>query len=82
MPAFMVIAHRGASAYAPENTLAAFDLALRSGVRRGGEHGRADAAGGAGGGGWDDGELARVGGRGDFNAESAEDAEKNVERKT
>jgi glycerophosphoryl diester phosphodiesterase len=25
---FMVIAHRGASSYAPENTLAAFDLAL------------------------------------------------------
>lgn len=32
-PAFMVIAHRGASSYAPENTLAAFDLALRMGVR-------------------------------------------------
>jgi glycerophosphoryl diester phosphodiesterase len=30
--AFMVIAHRGASSYAPENTLAAFDLALRMGV--------------------------------------------------
>ena len=30
---FMVIAHRGASSYAPENTLAAFDLALRMGVR-------------------------------------------------
>ena len=30
---FMVIAHRGASAYAPENTLAAFDLAIRMGVR-------------------------------------------------
>jgi glycerophosphoryl diester phosphodiesterase len=29
----MVIAHRGASSYAPENTLAAFDLALRMGVR-------------------------------------------------
>ena len=29
----MVIAHRGASAYAPENTLAAFDLALRMGAR-------------------------------------------------
>ena len=28
----MVIAHRGASAYAPENTLAAFDLALRMGA--------------------------------------------------
>jgi glycerophosphoryl diester phosphodiesterase len=27
-PAFMAIAHRGASSYAPENTLAAFDLAL------------------------------------------------------
>jgi glycerophosphoryl diester phosphodiesterase len=33
MPDFMVIAHRGASSYAPENTLAAFDLALRMGVR-------------------------------------------------
>ncbi len=32
-PPFMLIAHRGASAYAPENTLAAFDLALRMGVR-------------------------------------------------
>jgi glycerophosphoryl diester phosphodiesterase len=32
-PAFMVIAHRGASSYAPENTLAAFDLALRMGAR-------------------------------------------------
>ena len=32
-PAFMVIAHRGASSYAPENTLAAFDLALQMGVR-------------------------------------------------
>ena len=30
---FMVIAHRGASSYAPENTFAAFDLALRMGVR-------------------------------------------------
>lgn len=30
---FMVIAHRGASSYAPENTLAAFDLALRLGAR-------------------------------------------------
>jgi glycerophosphoryl diester phosphodiesterase len=30
---FMVIAHRGASSYAPENTLAAFDLALRMGAR-------------------------------------------------
>jgi glycerophosphoryl diester phosphodiesterase len=29
---FRIIAHRGASAYAPENTLAAFDLALRMGV--------------------------------------------------
>jgi len=29
----MVIAHRGASSYAPENTLAAFDLALAMGVR-------------------------------------------------
>jgi glycerophosphoryl diester phosphodiesterase len=32
-PAFMVIAHRGASSYAPENTMAAFDLALQMGVR-------------------------------------------------
>jgi glycerophosphoryl diester phosphodiesterase len=32
-PDFMVIAHRGASSYAPENTLAAFDLALQMGVR-------------------------------------------------
>jgi glycerophosphoryl diester phosphodiesterase len=30
---FMVIAHRGASAYAPENTVAAFDLALQMGCR-------------------------------------------------
>src|ERR687892_959924 len=30
---FMVIAHRGASAYAPENSLAAFDLALHMGCR-------------------------------------------------
>ena len=29
----LVIAHRGASSYAPENTLAAFDLALAMGVR-------------------------------------------------
>ena len=29
----LVIAHRGASSYAPENTLAAFDLALQMGVR-------------------------------------------------
>jgi glycerophosphoryl diester phosphodiesterase len=29
----MVIAHRGASSYAPENTLAAFDLAIRLGAR-------------------------------------------------
>ena len=27
-----VIAHRGASSYAPENTFAAFDLAIRMGV--------------------------------------------------
>jgi glycerophosphoryl diester phosphodiesterase len=34
MPAidFMCIAHRGASSYAPENTLAAFDLALAMGI--------------------------------------------------
>src|SRR5213593_2718322 len=31
-PDFMVIAHRGASSYAPENTLAAFDLAIEMGV--------------------------------------------------
>jgi len=31
-PDFMVIAHRGASSYAPENTLAAFDLAIQMGV--------------------------------------------------
>lgn len=30
---FMVIAHRGASSYAPENTFAAFDLAIQMGVR-------------------------------------------------
>ena len=30
---FMVIAHRGASSYAPENTLAAFDVALHLGCR-------------------------------------------------
>ena len=29
---FRIIAHRGASAYAPENTRAAFDLALQMGV--------------------------------------------------
>ena len=29
---FKVIAHRGASSYAPENTIAAFDLAVRIGV--------------------------------------------------
>jgi glycerophosphoryl diester phosphodiesterase len=31
-PAFMVIAHRGASSYAPENTFAAFELAIRMGA--------------------------------------------------
>jgi len=31
-PGCMVIAHRGASAYAPENTLAAFDLAIQMGA--------------------------------------------------
>jgi glycerophosphoryl diester phosphodiesterase len=31
-PGFMVIAHRGASSYAPENTLGAFDLAIQMGV--------------------------------------------------
>ena len=30
---FLVIAHRGASSYGPENTLAAFDLALQMGAR-------------------------------------------------
>jgi len=30
---FLVIAHRGASSYAPENTSAAFDLALQMGAR-------------------------------------------------
>lgn len=30
---FLAIAHRGASSYAPENMIAAFDLALRMGVR-------------------------------------------------
>ncbi len=30
---FMAIAHRGASSYAPENTFAAFDLAVRMGAR-------------------------------------------------
>ena len=29
---FIIIAHRGASAYAPEHTLAAYDLAVRSGA--------------------------------------------------
>jgi glycerophosphoryl diester phosphodiesterase len=32
-PSFRIIAHRGASAYAPENTLPAFELAERMGVR-------------------------------------------------
>lgn len=32
MLVFLVILHRGASAYAPENTLAAFDLAVQLGV--------------------------------------------------
>ena len=30
---FLIIAHRGASSYAPENTMAAFDLALQMGAR-------------------------------------------------
>ena len=30
---FLIIAHRGASSYAPENTIAAFDLALQLGAR-------------------------------------------------
>src|SRR5215510_15456321 len=29
---FLIIAHRGASSYAPENTIAAFDLALQMGA--------------------------------------------------
>ena len=33
MKPFMAIAHRGASSYAPENTFAAFDLALELGAR-------------------------------------------------
>ena len=33
VPVLMVIAHRGASSYAPENTFAAFDLALQMGIR-------------------------------------------------
>ena len=32
-PGFMAIAHRGASSYAPENTCAAFDLAIAMGAR-------------------------------------------------
>lgn len=32
-PTFRIIAHRGASAYAPENTLAAFELAQKMGIR-------------------------------------------------
>src|SRR5713101_436625 len=32
MPHTAVIAHRGASAYAPENTMPAFDLAVRQGA--------------------------------------------------
>ena len=32
LPSPMIFAHRGASAYAPENTLAAFELALRQGA--------------------------------------------------
>lgn len=31
-PSFRIVAHRGASAYAPENTAAAFEVALRLGV--------------------------------------------------
>ena len=31
-PSPVIFAHRGASAYAPENTLAAFELAVRQGV--------------------------------------------------
>lgn len=33
MLVFLIIAHRGVSSYAPENTLAAFDLALQMGVQ-------------------------------------------------
>jgi len=33
LPSCVVIGHRGASSYAPENTMAAFDLALQMGVR-------------------------------------------------
>jgi glycerophosphoryl diester phosphodiesterase len=29
---FLIIAHRGASSYAPENTMAAFDLAIQMGA--------------------------------------------------
>src|SRR5499426_3361358 len=32
LPDFLIIAHRGASSYAPENTMAAFDLALQMGA--------------------------------------------------
>ena len=32
-PAFRIIAHRGASAYAPENSMAAFALAQKMGIR-------------------------------------------------
>src|SRR5882672_6085900 len=32
-PGFMAIAHRGASSYAPENTFAAFDVAIAMGAR-------------------------------------------------
>src|SRR5262247_3042575 len=32
LPDFLIIAHRGASSYAPENTIAAFDLALQMGA--------------------------------------------------
>ncbi|MGZ8096883.1 MAG: glycerophosphodiester phosphodiesterase, partial [Methylosarcina sp.] len=32
-PPFRIIAHRGASAYAPENTLAAFQLAVDMGIQ-------------------------------------------------
>ncbi|MFN8488115.1 MAG: glycerophosphodiester phosphodiesterase family protein [Caldilineaceae bacterium] len=32
-PTFRIIAHRGASAYAPENTMAAFQLAQKMGIR-------------------------------------------------
>ena len=40
---FIVIAHRGASSYAPENTLAAFDLAIQMGVTHMDVHATSDS---------------------------------------